>query len=409
MGQGGGNLQTLSASIPGSSGPPFPLNSAENGLSVDPITKRIVLGNDVGAVGDPAQLLSNREMKLQGFYLDYIGNAIEQFFDDASGVFQLYRNPAGVLAFNVNATGKIYQLGENYRIDIAQAGETIKLRSNAEPFLNILGAAAARSIVLGIGSPELFLNDLGANKQAFLISDVTVPNSIKLGLEKTSNLAYFRVQNDDFFRIDVGVGLFQIGDINSTVNGSIFNIDDTNQKLEFLNNANTYLLADVFGGEMAFGDWTNFLEPVFNLQFSTGGNPLGEIYVPDQAGNYVDLSMFHNPTSRSVLDIVNGAARYQQRFDINAGVQEEYLIKRPGAPDRIFLHLDWIANTYGIGDLSGAVNGNNLIVNDGGNAIEITNTALNAIVKINGTNGFTGTVTPVTTITVNGGIVTNVA
>jgi len=409
MGQGGGNLQTLSASIPGSSGPPFPLNSAENGLSVDPITKRIVLGNDVGAVGDPAQLLSNREIKLKSFYLDYIGNAIEQFFDDASGVFQLYRNPAGVLAFNVDATGKLYQLGEDYRIDISQGGQTIKLRSNAEPFLNILGAPAARNLTLAIGAPQIFLNDLGANKRINLFADATVPNAIQLGLEKTSNLAYLRVQTDDFFRIDVGNGLFQIGDINSTVNGSILNIDDTNQKLEFLNNANTYLLADVFGGEMAFGDWTNFLEPVFNLQFSTGGNPLGEIYVPDQAGNYIDLSMFHNPTSRSVLDLQNGAARYQIRLDVNAGVQETYQIVKPGAPNRRFLLFDWLANTFQIGDIDGAVNGTNLNVADVTGSIDITNTALNSFVRINGVAGFTGTVTPVTTITVNGGIVTNVA
>lgn len=389
--------------------PPFPLNAAENGLSVDPITKRIVLGNDPGAVGDPAQLLSNREMKLQGFYLDYIGQTIEQFFDDGNGLFQLYRNPAGVLSFNVDTVVKQYQLGEDYRIEISQPFQTIKLRSSAEPFLNILGAPAARNLTLGIGSPELFLNDLGANKTATLISDVTVPNSVKFGLEKTSNLAYVRVQNDDFLRIDVGTGLFQIGDINSTVNGSILNIDDTNQKLEFLNNANTYLIADVFGGQMALGDYTNFLEPVFYAQFSTAGNPTGEIYVPTPSGDYVDFSMFHNPTSRSVLDISNGAARYQQRFDINAGVQEEYLIKRPGAPDRIFLHLDWIANTYGIGDLSGAINGTNLVVADVTSSIDITNTAANAFVRINGVPGFTGTVTPVTTITVDGGIVTNVA
>jgi hypothetical protein len=43
-------------------GPPFTSNSADNGLSVDPVSSHIVLGNDVGAVGAPAQLLSNREI-----------------------------------------------------------------------------------------------------------------------------------------------------------------------------------------------------------------------------------------------------------------------------------------------------------------------------------------------------------
>ena len=44
------------------SGPPFVSGSADNGASVDPVTGRIVLGNNVGAAGSPAQLLSNREI-----------------------------------------------------------------------------------------------------------------------------------------------------------------------------------------------------------------------------------------------------------------------------------------------------------------------------------------------------------
>lgn len=44
------------------SGPPFASGSADNGLSVDTVTGRIVLGNNVGAAGNPAQLISNREI-----------------------------------------------------------------------------------------------------------------------------------------------------------------------------------------------------------------------------------------------------------------------------------------------------------------------------------------------------------
>lgn len=43
-------------------GPPFASNSADNGLSVDAISGRIVLGNDVGDPAAPAALLSNREI-----------------------------------------------------------------------------------------------------------------------------------------------------------------------------------------------------------------------------------------------------------------------------------------------------------------------------------------------------------
>lgn len=43
-------------------GPPFASDSADNGLSVDSVTGRIVLGNDVGDPAAPAALLSNREI-----------------------------------------------------------------------------------------------------------------------------------------------------------------------------------------------------------------------------------------------------------------------------------------------------------------------------------------------------------
>lgn len=43
-------------------GPPFTSNSADNGLSVDAVSGRIVLGNDVGDPAAPAILLSNREI-----------------------------------------------------------------------------------------------------------------------------------------------------------------------------------------------------------------------------------------------------------------------------------------------------------------------------------------------------------
>lgn len=56
-------------------GSPFPPGSADNGLSVDPITGNIVLGNDVG--DNLATLLSTREIPMAGFDIELtkaIGN-----------------------------------------------------------------------------------------------------------------------------------------------------------------------------------------------------------------------------------------------------------------------------------------------------------------------------------------------
>jgi hypothetical protein len=49
------------------SGPPFAAGSADNGLSVDAVTGRIVLGNDVTGVAGTAALLSSREISMGAF------------------------------------------------------------------------------------------------------------------------------------------------------------------------------------------------------------------------------------------------------------------------------------------------------------------------------------------------------
>jgi len=50
---------------PAPPGPPFELDSANNGLSVDPVSEKIVLGNTVGDITAPARLLDNREIFCQ--------------------------------------------------------------------------------------------------------------------------------------------------------------------------------------------------------------------------------------------------------------------------------------------------------------------------------------------------------
>lgn len=53
------------------SGPPFVSTAAVNGLSVDPVSGAIVLGNDQAAAGDPARLLSNRDIFSGAFGIQF--------------------------------------------------------------------------------------------------------------------------------------------------------------------------------------------------------------------------------------------------------------------------------------------------------------------------------------------------
>lgn len=51
--------------IPGPPSPPFDPSSADNGLSVNNASGRIVLGNDLGDIAAPAQLLSDRDIQME--------------------------------------------------------------------------------------------------------------------------------------------------------------------------------------------------------------------------------------------------------------------------------------------------------------------------------------------------------
>lgn len=65
MSRGLSTLQTSHHKEP--SGAPFAAGSADDGCSVDPGTGKIIWGNAVGAVGNPAKLLQNHEIMLQAF------------------------------------------------------------------------------------------------------------------------------------------------------------------------------------------------------------------------------------------------------------------------------------------------------------------------------------------------------
>lgn len=66
---GGPALQTNQKREAGAA--PFLPGTANNGLSVDPVNGTIVLGQDPGAVGDPAQLLNDRVIPMNSFGINF--------------------------------------------------------------------------------------------------------------------------------------------------------------------------------------------------------------------------------------------------------------------------------------------------------------------------------------------------
>jgi hypothetical protein len=73
MNAGQGSLAGSPRNRPPSAGPPFVATAANNGTSVDPVTGKIVLGNDIG--GTAAQLLNAREIDFNNFSLQFIDTA----------------------------------------------------------------------------------------------------------------------------------------------------------------------------------------------------------------------------------------------------------------------------------------------------------------------------------------------
>ena len=95
IGQGSVIVNQKAPTIP-PSGFPFTAGSAVNGLSVDALG-RIVLGQDVGAVGDPAVLLNAREIPMNGntFRFSDAGNR-QLFIDPVTNLYTLGNFDLGV-------------------------------------------------------------------------------------------------------------------------------------------------------------------------------------------------------------------------------------------------------------------------------------------------------------------------
>lgn len=79
MSRGIPSLNTSPKSEPG--GAPFNPNDAENGLSVDSVSGKIVLGNDSGDPLQPAQLLSDRVIQRNGRRLQFPDSSFNSFFE----------------------------------------------------------------------------------------------------------------------------------------------------------------------------------------------------------------------------------------------------------------------------------------------------------------------------------------
>lgn len=149
------------------SGPPFAAGSAHNGTSVDTAGK-IVLGNDVGAAGSPAQLLNDREIITEDALFNLFAVVLTSFF-----------------------TGITTKL----------TGQTIEMTgsANTSPLLSLTtsGAASNNQIEMdnsGGGSNTLQVNNVNGNN-AINVVTTNAKNSVILLRSAGGGLCQLRLQS----------------------------------------------------------------------------------------------------------------------------------------------------------------------------------------------------------------------
>jgi hypothetical protein len=175
---GQGSFNVSQNPNPGTAGPPFSALSADNGLSVDAVSGRIVIGQSVGAAGDPGQLLSNREVPLKGF----------SFTLGEAGSSHFIVNPAGAYLL-----GDLSGLGNGSNVGVVDASKQLRFNS---------GGAIYFDISAGIGSYRMGDVSTIANGSVFSINDATQYIEIVTG-------------GNPYFVIDQPNTYYALGDVNN--------------------------------------------------------------------------------------------------------------------------------------------------------------------------------------------------
>lgn len=338
------------------SGAPFPANAAYNGLSIDPVTGQIVLGQDIGDGANPAALISNREIPLSGNDLHFnraidfgLGQPTEQGNIIAN---LLFGPPGGSYQFVVRGS-------END--GVSNALEFIITKHGLYFFDDV---NAANFNILTADNTSLFSdNGLDLTPPLYRIGDV---NNVQNGTTQSIDDALQTVAINDglgnrFFEIDMPNGTWKLGDIDGLTTGSLIQIFDPS----FLVSMNA---RDGLGANAGLGAQADTLgvNVYANMIVQDGVNPSVEFRIDKQTG--------------------------QLNYDSNA-----YFI------------ADFSNMNFSLGDLPGFNNGTSFNIDDTTGVFSFDNTALTSKININGIDGFTGTVSPVNSITVNGGIVTAVS
>ena len=278
MSYGQGNIKFTNNTA---AGPPFPATAADNGLSVDPVSGHIVLGNDFGS--NTADLLSDRYIGLVNFFgihLEGPDDAIDLtdgriFMHDIATFFQsidLLVTPSQS-ELSINGDSSVSgippalrltdqtQPSRNYQIRnhngffeiVANASSHDKYffidywASQIARFGDIDGTGAGTMLELSFFTFDIFANipgmlEMSLNTGIFELGNIGAGNTSKFHLVDGSALFNFSSNGHRLLETDGGNSRYRIGDIDGAFGGGLnLDINDATGHTTVNDTSNTIL------------------------------------------------------------------------------------------------------------------------------------------------------------------------
>lgn len=173
--------------VPGPPSPPFDPSSADNGLSVDGVSGKIVLGNDQGDAAAPAALLSNREIVME----DSGGNSFVILFNSILNAVLTQFTGFSIEVFGGDNTTPSITVGGgdgcNAEIAVRTAGA-----SSANMVIEAVSGQAALALINGSDLAQL--EALGFGEITFAVSDFGIPITVMTFYTNTQRMQFGGIQ-----------------------------------------------------------------------------------------------------------------------------------------------------------------------------------------------------------------------
>lgn len=249
---GQGNISFKGLQTP--SGAPFAAGSADNGLSVDPVTGRIVLGNDTAGI--LAALLNDREIPMNTHNILLTESALPTTRTILNGGSVSTSEDISGYSAQLNSNGFLLAIGDSAGVPSSPGGrvrmQDLFVPGGAEWSI---GNANGALIAIEPNTLNRYLELDFLNFQRYLFGDIDGSlNGTRLELFDGVPNAALRTTAGNMLLLDQSTGSYKLGDIDTTQNATLFAIDDANQVAAIEGGAFTGLVTDFATGRYEFGN-----------------------------------------------------------------------------------------------------------------------------------------------------------